>query len=221
MMNTKIAVTRHGKLYRILHWAIVAEVMLLLLSGLGVSEYMSLGIFSRGGARSLHVVAGLTWMGTITFFIYYFVVSGEYRWFGLSKLGLAFDFFMHEIKCAVNGQKIKNPVAYDAKRKKYLEKVVPTEVLAWWGWFALWFVMVFTGLGVLFPENFGIINRLCRAILPSFGNPAAAARLVHITVSMAVVVYMVIHAYAAWSFGMLGSMISGMSEEPAADAEKV
>jgi len=31
---------------------------------------------------------------------------------------------------------------------------------------------------------------------------------------------MMIHAYASWTFGMVGSMISGSNEEPVVDLEK-
>ncbi|MCK5913305.1 MAG: cytochrome b/b6 domain-containing protein [Desulfuromusa sp.] len=101
-----IAVKRHSFLYRILHWLIVLEVELLLLSGLAVSEYIPLALISRGAARSLHILAGLTWTGTITFFVYYFMMSGEYKWFGVSKIAPAIDFFVHELRSFINGKKV-------------------------------------------------------------------------------------------------------------------
>ncbi|PLX96518.1 MAG: hypothetical protein C0622_14780 [Desulfuromonas sp.] len=170
MKNETITVKRHSLLYRILHWAIVLEILLLLLSGLGVSEYIPLTLISRGVARSLHILIGLTWTGTITFFVYYFIMSGEYKWFGASKIGPAIDFFVHEFRSFILGKKVKTPVGYNRSEKKYSEKVVPTEVLAWWGWFSLWAIMVLTGLSLLFPDYFGFINRLCYAILPAFSK---------------------------------------------------
>jgi formate dehydrogenase subunit gamma len=215
-----VSVERHSKLYRILHWAIVAEVLLLIITGLAVSEYLKLPIFSRGLARSLHIVISMAWTATITFFLYYFVVSGEYKWFGLSRIGKAFDFFMHEIKCIVEGKKLESPVRYNTKTKKYEEKVVLTEVLAWWGWLALWIIMVLTGLGLIFPANFSIVNRFSQAIFSGFDNPAAATRFLHVSVSMVMVVYAVIHAYASYIFGMVGSMFTGTKQEPVAETEK-
>lgn len=220
MKSDTIAVKRHSLLYRILHWLIVLEVLLLLLSGLGVSEYIPLALLSRGTARSLHILLGLTWTGTITFFVYYLMMSGEYKWFGVSKIAPAIDFFVHEVKSFISGKKVKSPVGYNSDKKKYTEKIVPTEVLAWWGWFALWTIMVLTGLALIFPDGFGFINRLCYAILPAFSTAAAATRFIHLVVSMGIVVYMMIHAYASWTFGMVGSMITGSNEEPVVNLEK-
>lgn len=220
MKSETIAVKRHSLLYRILHWFIVLDVLLLLLSGLAVSEYIPLALISRGAARSLHILVGLVWTGTITFFVYYLVMSGEYKWFGVSKIAPAIDFFVHEVRSFIRGKKVKSPVGYNRDKKKYAEKVVPTEVLAWWGWFALWTVMVLTGLTLLFPENFNFINRLCYAILPAFGKAAAATRFVHLVAAIGIVVYMMIHAYASWTFGMVGSMISGSNDEPVINLEK-
>ena len=215
-----ITIKRHSLLYRTLHWLIVLEVLFLLLSGLGVSEYIPFALFSRGAARSLHILLGLAWTGTITFFVYYFMMSGEYKWFGASKIAPAIDFFVHELTSFIKGKKVKSPVGYNSDKKKYAEKIVPTEVLAWWGWFGLWAIMVLTGLALLFPESFGFINRFCYAIVPAFSKATAATRFIHLVASMGFVVYMMIHAYASWTFGMVGSMISGNNEEPVINLEK-
>ncbi|MCP4115013.1 MAG: cytochrome b/b6 domain-containing protein [Desulfobacteraceae bacterium] len=220
MKNNTATVKRHSFLYRCLHWLIVTEMLLLLLSGLNLSEYLDFDFISRGASRNLHIVAGLAWISTTTFFLYYFIMSGEYKWFGLSKIGHAFDFFVHEAKNCIEGNKVKSPVAYGIKKKQYVEKVVPTAILAWWGWFGLWTVMAFTGLAILFPGNFNTINSLCHGILPSFGKAAAATRLIHMSASMAIVIYMFIHAYATWTFGLTGSMISGTREEPVVDPDR-
>lgn len=215
-----ISVKRHSLTYRILHWAIVAEVLMLVISGMAVSEYLKLPILSRGVARSLHIVISMAWTGTITFFLYYFVVSGEYKWFGLSRIGKGFDFFMHEIKCIAEGKKLESPVRYNIEKNKYEEKIVLTEVLAWWGWLTLWMIMVLTGLGLIFPADFSIVNRFSQAIFSGFDNPAAATRFLHISVSMIMVVYAVIHAYASYIFGMVGSMLTGIKQEPIAEPKK-
>jgi len=218
--NDKVYVERHSLTYRVLHWVIVAEVLLLIITGMAVSEYLKLPIISRGVARNLHIVISMAWTGTITFFLYYFVVSGEYKWFGLSRVGKGFDFFMHEIKCKVEGKKLESPVKYDTKKKKYEEKIVLTEVLAWWGWLTLWLIMVMTGLGLIFPANFSIVNRFSQAIFNGFDNPAAATRFLHVAVSMVMVAYAVIHAYASYVFGMVGSMFTGMKQEPVSDSKE-
>jgi formate dehydrogenase subunit gamma len=220
MKNRTIPVKRHSSLYRVLHWLMVTEIIVLLLSGLNVSEYIPFAFISRGVSRNLHIVAGLAWISTTTFFLYYFIMSGESRWFGFSKTSHAFDFFVHETKSYIEGKKVKSPVGYCTKKEQYVEKIIPTAILAWWGWFGLWAVMAFTGLGILFPENFYAINRLCHAILPAFGKAPAAARLIHMVAAMVIVIYIFIHAYATWTFGLMGSMISGTRKEPVVDLEK-
>ena len=220
MKSETVTVKRHCCLYRFLHWLIVAEVLLLLLSGFGVSTYIPLTLLGRGGARSLHILIGFVWASTISFFVYYFIVSGEYKWFCVSKIGSAVDFFVHEVTCVIGGKKVHSPVGYGLEEKKYVEKVVPTEVLAWWGWFALWLLMVLTGLALLFPDALGLVNRLCHALLPSFRSATAATRVVHMVLSMVIVVYMLIHAFASWMFGMVGSMFSGKKDEPIVPAGK-
>ncbi len=217
MKNNMVTVKRHTSLYRILHWAIALQVILLIVSGLGVSEYIPLAVLGRGLARNFHIVIAMLWTGTITFFVYYFVMSGEYKWFGLAKVGEAFDFFVHEFRQFVRGKKVHSPIRYNSKKRAYAEKVIPTEVLAWWGWFLLWSAMVLTGLALLFPENFNFINRVSLAILPGLGNAAAATRFIHLVLSLGMVLFAMIHAYASWTFGMVGSMVSGMNKEPATD----
>lgn len=217
MKNDMIRVQRHTPLYRILHWVIMAQVVLLIISGLGVSDYISLSALGRGFARNFHIVLAMIWTGTITFFVYYFVMSGEYKWFGLSRVGQSFDFFVHEFEHFIKGKKVKSPIRYSAAGRKYTEKVIPTEVLAWWGWFMLWSVMVLTGLALVFPENFNFINRLSLAILPGLNKGAAATRYIHLLASIGMILFAMIHAYASWTFGMIGSMISGFNKEPAAD----
>lgn len=220
MKNETVTVKRHSFLYRILHWLMVTEILTLLLSGLNVSAYINFAFISRGDSRNLHIVVGLAWISTTTFYLYYFIMSGESRWFALSKIGHAFDFFVHEVKRYIGGKKMKSPIGYGVENKQYVEKVIPTAILAWWGWFGLSIVMIFTGLAILFPENFYGINRLCHAILPAFGKAAGATRLIHMVASLVIVACIFIHAYAVWTFGLMGSMISGTQIEPVVDSRK-
>ena len=220
MKNDRLTVKRHSLLYRVLHWLIAAEIALLLLSGLCVSEYIHFSLFSRGAARSFHIVLGMAWMSSAAFFIYYFIMSGEYKWFGLSRLGQAFDLFVHEVKCFIEGKHLPSPIRYDGEEKKYVEKIMPTEVLAWWGWFALWMVMAVSGLALLFPENFALVNRISHFFLPLYERSASATRFIHLSATTVIVLYVLIHAYASWVFGMVGSMVSGTNAEPVTERKR-
>ncbi len=218
--NTK-TVKRHSFLYRFLHWLIVIQVLLLILSGLIVSDYISLNILNRGIGRNLHAVISLFWTGTIIFFVYYFIISGEYKWFGLSRIGEAFDFLMHEIRCFVTGKGCKNQVVFDEAKNEYVEKIVPTEVLAWWGWFVLWLLMVLTGFALLYPVKFTVVHNLCHVFVPSVSNAIMATRIVHLTIALFIGVFMLIHAYASWTFGMVGSMFSGLKKEQVINTKEI
>lgn len=219
MRSKKIKVLRHSKFFIFLHWLIVFEILLLLLTGFSLSEGLNFSLISRGTARSLHIVVGLIWLGTVVFFLYYFVISGEYKWFGLSRIGYAFDFFVNEVKTFLEGKRVQELIRYDPKRREYVEKIVPTEVLAWWSWFLLWVIIGSTGLDLLFPKYFGLIHRFWHAVVTDNGNPVASTRGVHFLTAIFIVAMALVHVYAAWVFGMLKSIFLGTREEPEVENE--
>lgn len=211
----RIPVERHDRLYRILHWLIVGEMLILLITGLAVSERLDIiPLLSRGLARSIHVVVAFAWLGTITFFLYYFIYSGEYRWFGLRRLGEALDTMVEEIRALLRGEHLPEPVRYDPRRGEYVEKIYPTEVLAWWLWAVLWTIMATTGLGLLFPDTFGFVNRFWHAIVAGATRATVASRTVHLVVALVIVAVVAIHAYLVIATGIWKGIIYGKREEP-------
>jgi len=213
----RMKVIRHSKLFIALHWLIVLEMLLLLLTGFSVSEGFNPIPIPLGTARSLHLVVGMIWLGTVVFFLYYFVMSGEYKWFGLSRIGYAFDFFIEEIRAFLKGQRMPEPIKYDPAKRDYIEKVIPTEVLAWWGWFLLWGIIGTSGLALLFPSTFGLVNRFWRFVLTDYGEATASTRAVHFLTALLIIVLALIHAYAGLIFGMWRSIFFGVREEPIAE----
>jgi len=213
----RVTVVRHSKLFIALHWLIVVEMLLLLLTGFSVSEGFKPGPIPRGTARALHLVVGLAWLATITFFVYYFVVSGEYRWFGLSRIGYGFDFLVEEIRSFLRGQQVHSPIRYAPDKGEYIEKVIPSEVLAWWGWFLLWLIIGTTGLALLFPGRFGLVAKFWHFVMPDYGEALASTRAVHFLAAVFIVVMALVHAYAAVVFGMWRSIFFGTREEPVAE----
>ncbi len=210
----KVTVLRHSKPFIILHWLIVVEMAMLLLTGFSLSEGFNPVPIPLGTARSLHIVTGLLWLATIVFFLYYFVMSREYRWFGISRISYALDFFVEEIRTFLRGEKGHNPVRYDPQTGEYVEKIFPTEVLAWWGWFLLWVGIGLSGLVLLFPENFGLVARFLHFVIADYGEATASARAFHFLVAILVIVLAAIHAYAALVFGVWKSIFIGTREEP-------
>lgn len=212
--NKKVKVKRHSKLFIFLHWLIVIEILTLLLTGLSVSEGINIGLLSRGTARSIHIVVGFAWLATITFFVYYFVMSGEYKWFSISRIGYGLDFMVEEIRCLLRRRHIPNPVGYSLKKKDYIEKIVPSEVLAWWGWFVLWVIIGTSGLALLFPQKLGLINRFWHFVMPDYSRATASTRGIHLLAAIFIVAMAVFHAYFTIIFGMWKSIFVGTNEEP-------
>ena len=213
----RIPVERHDRLYRTLHWLIVGEMLLLLITGLAVSERVHLVWPPRGLARSIHVVVAFAWLGTITFFLYYFIYSGEYRWFGLRRLGEALDTMVEEIRALLRGEHLPEPIRYDPQNGEYVEKIYPTEVLAWWLWALVWTIMAITGLGLVFPEALGFVNRFWHAIVAGATRAPIATRTVHWVTALVIVAVVAIHAYLVIATGILKGMIYGKREEPVAE----
>ena len=212
--RNRVKVKRHSTLFIITHWLIVIEIVLLLLTGLSTGEGFNIGLMERGTARSLHIAIGFIWIGTVIFFLYYFVVSGEYKWFGLSRLGYGFDFMVEEIRCLIRGKHVPNPILYSSKENRYIEKIVPSEVLAWWGWFFSWLIIGLTGLSLVFPENTSLIHRFFHFLIPGYGKLAASTRVIHYLTALLIFALMLIHAYFTIIFGMWKSIFTGYCEEP-------
>ncbi len=210
----RLTVVRHSKFFIVLHWLIVVEMLVLLVTGFSLSEDFTLFGIQRGTARPFHIVFGLAWLGTVVFFLYYFVMSREYDWFSLSRIGYALDFFVQEIRSFLTGKKVHEPIKYDPQAGDYVEKIVPTEVLAWWGWFLLWVIIGLSGLALLFPDTFGLVNRIFHFLVADYGEPAASTRAVHFLVAVFIVVLGAIHAYAALIFNVWKSIFFGTREEP-------
>ncbi len=221
MMNKtkRVPVMRHPKPYRFLHWLIVIEMVILLITGLNVSENFTIGLLSRGLARSIHLVIAFTWLATITIFLYYFIISGEYQWFGLRRLGQAIDALVEKIRAFFTGEHLPEPIRYDPNKKTYIEKIYPTEVLAWWIWAAVWTLLALTGLALLFPDTFSIVNRFWHFIWPEYGKATAATRTAHFLGGILVVVVVLVHGYMVIQADMWQAIIKGIRKEPVAETE--
>ncbi len=219
-----VRVVRHTKLYVFLHWLIVFEVIVLLITGLnltlGAAGSEVLPIFNRGVARALHITIGSIWLGTVIFFLYYFVISGEYFCFGLTNSFKSIDFFIKEIRLFLLGKKLKHPIRYDPEKKRYVQKIAPPEVVAWWLWFTLWVLIGITGLALVFPSHFGVVLRFSHWLIPSWVSPLSSTQILHGIIAVMFIVVMIIHAYASWYFGLLGSIITGEHDAPVVEKKE-
>ncbi len=214
--ESRLRVRRHTLLFRVVHWLIVLEGILLGVTGISLSSSLGLEFMEYGLARDIHLVSGFAFIATAIFFLYYFVASGEYRWYGLRRIPMAFDFFFAEVKAWFLGKHVPEPIKYNPLKGDYEEKVVPTEVLAWWGWFVLGVGITLTGLALVFPEQFALVNRFWSAVfVDDFGGRlTVATRMAHFLIASLILVVLIIHAYAGWVFRMLRSIVFGDRDEP-------
>jgi formate dehydrogenase subunit gamma len=213
-MSKRILVERHPLAYRVLHWLIVSEMAVLLFTGFNVSETLNLGLLTRGFARSLHLVVAFAWLATITIFLYVFIISGEYRWFGFRRIGEGLDALVEKVRAFILGEREPEPVLYDPERGDYIEKIYPTEVLAWWIWATVWTILALTGLGLVFPEWFGWVNRFWSFVFPGFAEATAASRLAHLLGGIMVIVVVLVHGYMVIQTDMWRGIITGKRAEP-------
>ncbi|SMP12610.1 formate dehydrogenase subunit gamma [Desulfurobacterium pacificum] len=215
----KITVKRHSKLFIFLHWLMVLEAAILLITGLALGPNPAIKAIHPFTARSLHIVVGFFFIGTTVFFFYYFVISGEYMWFGLRRLWEAIDFFFDEIRHFLLRKPVAHKPLYDPKRGDYILKIIPTEVLAWWGWVFLWILLGITGLAIIFPNSFGLVLRFCHALVPDWVEALSSTQAIHGFLAILFVILAMIHAYASWKFGMIKSIITGDHEVEVVEGE--
>lgn len=219
-MMKKIKVKRHSPLFILCHWLIVLEATILLVTGLAFGPNPLLKI-NPGIAREIHTVTGFIFIGTTVFFFYYFIVSGEYMWFGLRRLWEAIDFFFDEIRHFLLRKPVKHKPLYDLSRGDYVLKIIPTEVLAWWGWVFLWIFLGITGLAILFPQHFGLVIRFCHALIPDWVDPLSSTQRLHGFLAVLFLILAMIHAYASWKFGLIKSIITGEHEVEAVEGTSI
>ena len=120
-----------------------------------------------------------------------------------------------EVKAWFSRRRIEDPIRYDPKRGEYFEKVVPTEVLAWWIWVIVGLLMAFTGLALIYPNTLAFVHKICGAVIADYGETSGAAvRAAHLMGAVLVIVVGIVHAYASWVYKMIRSVITGERNEP-------
>jgi formate dehydrogenase subunit gamma len=215
-MLKRVKTIRHHIGFRLLHWIIFIEGVLLTLTGLQIGGFFGLRVLTDTTSAT-HIVTGLALIVTLGVFVYYLIIDRDYKWYGLSRIPYSIKFFIAEFKAWFGiGPHVKEPIRYDPKKGEYVEKVVPTVVIVWWTYVIIGLVIIITGLAMAFPTQFSAIYSLADAI----GYPIAGVggyafiRAIHRLFMFLLVGVVILHAYAAWVFKALRSITLGDREEP-------
>ena len=207
-----ISVERHSKFVRVCHWGIVITGIVTGLTGLQLADMFGVKLFDD--AYALHVRMGFLFAGLWGLFIY-FSLTEEWKWIKPSRIPYSIRFVIEEAVAWIKGDHIGDPRAYDPRRREYVEKLIPSQVLVWWTYLLLTAVIGFTGLALFDPKLFKPIIDLANYVAPTFGteNGYAFIRALHKFTMFLYVTVMITHAYAATIFGTLSSMIYGVRRE--------
>ena len=127
----RVRVTRHHLGFRLLHWIIFLEGGLLTLTGMQLGGIFGLQ-FLPGTSWAVHVTLGVALLPTLAAFVYYLAVISDYKWYGLRRIPYSLRFLISEARAWFGiGPHVKEPICFDARNNRYVEKVIPTVVMVW------------------------------------------------------------------------------------------
>lgn len=207
---------RHHVGFRVLHWIIFVEGVLLTLTGMQIGGIFGIHFLAEN-ISAFHITLGLLLIVTLAALVYYLVVSGDYGWYGLRRIPLSLSFLMDEARAWFGlGPHVEEPIRFDPKKQRYVEKLIPSVVVVWWVYVVLGLSISITGMAMTFPEQFSFIYQLADlmgyAVTGAGGY--ALVRAIHRILMFALVMVVMMHTYAAVIFRMLHAITSGYNDEP-------
>ncbi|HDD36145.1 MAG: cytochrome b/b6 domain-containing protein [Archaeoglobaceae archaeon] len=213
----KVEVQRHSIFMRVCHWSIVITGILLALTGMQLGGLYGIQIVPEQ-ALATHVLIGFVFGALWGLFAYY-ILTKEWKWISLSRIPYSLKFFWAETKAWFGEGHVEDPRAYDPEKGEYIEKIIPTQVMVWWGYALVALLTGLTGLAMYYPKTFWPIIAICQALAPIFGteNGFALVRALHLFGMYLFAVILIMHVYAVIIFGVLPSMVSGKREEKVAE----
>lgn len=211
----RVNVLRHDLSFRLLHWLIFAEGVVLTLSGLQLGGIFGLVIFPSNNL-SYHEMVGLAFVGTALLYVYYLAVTGDYKWALPTRIPYANRFIFAETKAWFGrGPKPENPIIYDTKKKRYVEKIIPSAIAFVWTAVILAIILSLTGLALAFPVQFSFVYLIADPIgraLTGVSGPSFLLALHRLTTLLLVAV-VAMHTYATFVFGLVRSIVFGRRDE--------
>ena len=212
MKAERVEVERHSKFVRSSHWGIVITCLFLVLTGI----QLAFGYQIIDDAEALHVRLGIIFLGLWGLFAY-FAMTEEWKWITPRRIPYSVKFVVEEAVAWIKGGHVEDPRAYDPRRKEYVEKVIPSQVLVWWTYVALTAGIGLTGLALYNPETFRPLVNLASGPAALLGTSSLALiRFLHRFIMFLYIAVAILHAYAATIFDTLHSMIYGTRREKVA-----
>ncbi len=210
-----VNVKRHSKFVRSCHWGIVISGIFMGLTGMQLAGLIN-PIFDD--AFALHIRLGFIFGALWALFIY-FSLREEWKWLNPGRIPYSTKFVIEEAIAWIKGDHVDDPRAYDPKRREYVEKVIPSQVLVWWTYLILTILIGLTGLALYYTNFFAPLISFAGKIGTIFGckNGYIFIRALHRFIMFLFAVVMFLHAYAATIFGTLASMITGIRRERVAE----
>lgn len=215
MTQGRLEVLRHDSSFRILHWTIFIQGVLLTLTGFQLGGYAGIVILTTGNL-AVHVITGIAYVFTALFFMVQMVQSGDYRWAALRRIPYSIKFMTAEGKAWFGlAPKPENPILFDRKQGKYVEKLVPSVIVVFWTFLLMGAVLGLTGLALAFPNQFFFVYVVANPIGQALtGVTGIAFMLVlHRLMTFLLIALVAAHIYACFVFKLVTSVITGKNKE--------
>ena len=213
----KVRVLRHGLFFRVLHWAIFFEGLILGLTGIQMGGILGITLFPSY-ALSLHITVAILFIASAILLVYEMLESGNYSWVGLRRIPYSLKYVITESKAWFGrAPPMKEPIAYDPVRKQYKEKLIPSVIVVWWAYVVIGLVFIATGLALAFPTQFSIVYTIADPIGMGLTGVGGLAFMlaIHRVATYVLVVLVIMHAYASFIYKLLQSALwNGYRHEP-------
>jgi formate dehydrogenase subunit gamma len=210
-----IEVERHSAQYRFYHWSIVITGLIMGWTGWRLGNLYGVSFPDMELSLTIHVYLGFVFAG-LFILIFAYVVAHEWEWFSPTRFPYAIKFFIKEALAWTGlGPHIEDPRGYDPDKKRYVEKLIPTEVMVLWMYLGMVAIMGITGLPLYYTDLLAPIIEFADQFAGIFNleDGTMLLRVIHRLVMYLFLMTMLIHAYAVIIFGVLGSMVTGKRRE--------
>jgi len=211
-------VVRHDLLFRVAHWSIFAEGVLLVLSGFELGGILGGALLPISNV-TFHILVGIAFMGTAAIYAVGIFSGGDYRWVALQRIPYSFRFILSETKGWFGIRPAPaNPIAYDTDGHEYREKLVPSVIVVFWAFAFFGVALALTGLSLAFPGQFYFVYWITDFIGSALTGTTGVAFMLalHRLLTYALIMLVMMHIYASFIFKLVTSMITGRRSEKVA-----